>query len=109
MASNNDNLKRADDVEKNWILAKGKKELLKHLRGERLSSTEMIKGKCYECCGGYGDDKVDCGISACPLHPIMPYNLNRNKSLRVMSEEQKRAAGERMRKMQAEKKSNNLE
>jgi hypothetical protein len=102
--STNDDLKRADDVEQNWMLAKGKKELLRHLRGERLSSTEAIKANCYECMGGYGDDKIDCMISACPLHPMMPYNPNRNKTLRVMSEEQKIAAGDRMRKLHSEKK-----
>jgi hypothetical protein len=97
-------LKRADDVEQNWMLAKGKKELVRHLRGGRLSATEAIKAKCYECMGGYGDDKVDCEISACPLRPMMPYNPDKNKSLRVMSDKNKKAASDRMRKLQAGKK-----
>ena len=99
-----DNLNRADDIEKNWMLAKGKKELLRHLRGEVLTSTEMLKSCCYLCMGGYGDDKVDCEIEMCPLHPKMPYNPKKHKSTRIMSEENKIKAGERMRKWQDEKK-----
>jgi len=76
------------------------------LRGERITSTEMVKAKCYECMGGYGDDKADCMITRCPLHPIMPYNENKTK-VRIMSEENKKAVGERMRKIQAEKKAQN--
>jgi len=96
-------LDHADDIEKSWMLAKGKKELLKHLRGERLSSTESIKAKCYECMGGYGDDKVDCEIVMCPLHPIMPYNENKRAG-RELSDESKQKASERFKKMWADKK-----
>lgn len=102
MTTNSDLIK-ADDVENNWILAKGKKELLKHLRGERLTSTEAIKARCYECMGGYGDNKVDCMISACPLHPMMPYSPNRNKAARIMSDEQRKAIGERFAKIRSER------
>jgi len=96
-------LDHADDIEKNWMLAKDKKELLKHLRGERLSSTEAIRAKCYECMGGYGDDKVDCKIAKCPLHSIMPYNEHKQAG-RIVSEEGKKKASERFKKMWAEKK-----
>jgi len=100
---NEDVLKHADDVEKNWMLAKGKNELIKHLRGERLSSTDAIKAKCYECMGGYGDDKIDCGVTICPLHPIMPYNENKRAG-RIVSEETKKKASDRFKEMWAKKK-----
>ena len=99
--------KRIEDIEKNWMLAKGKKELLKHLHGGRLSASEAIKANCYYCMGGYGDSKVDCNISACPLHPKMPYNPDKDKPLKVVSEEQRKAAGERFKKIRDEKASQN--
>ncbi len=55
-------------------LASGKSELLAHMQGETTSRAEAMKAKCFECCNGYIDGKVDCGIPDCPLYPWMPFN-----------------------------------
>jgi hypothetical protein len=53
--------------------AKGRLELIKHLKGIRLTQRRMILAKCYDCMGGYIDGKLDCGVEECPLYPLMPY------------------------------------
>lgn len=59
---------------KKATMARGKRELIAHLEGKRLSYRAMALAKCYECNGGYPDGKADCGIKACPLYPKMPFN-----------------------------------
>lgn len=54
-------------------LSKGKAELLAHMAGKRLSFKKACLAKCFECCNGYIDGKVDCGITDCPLYARMPY------------------------------------
>ena len=61
------------DNQKPGIKALGRKELLRHLKGEKLTQKESIFGKCYECCGGYLDGKYSCEMTECPLFPGMPY------------------------------------
>jgi len=55
------------------VMAKGKAELIKHENGVKLTYRQMVLAKCYECCAGYTDGKVDCGINGCPLYGKMPY------------------------------------
>lgn len=55
------------------IKAKGKNELAKHLKGEKLTFKQAVLARCYDCTGGYTDGKYSCGIPHCPLHPFMPY------------------------------------
>jgi hypothetical protein len=55
------------------ILARGRKELIKHLNGERLTPRQMALAKCYECMGGYADGRRDCLIAKCPIYPLMPF------------------------------------
>ena len=55
------------------LMAKGKAELAKHDNGKRLTYRQMCLAKCYECCVGYTDGKIDCQISGCPLYHMMPY------------------------------------
>lgn len=62
-----------EQVESMGMLAKGKKELLKHLNGESLTIGQMSMANCYMCMGYYVDGKEDCGIGVCPLYPRMPY------------------------------------
>lgn len=71
------------------VKAKGKRELLRHQKGERLTFQAMIQAKCYECCGGYADGRIDCKIPECPLYPQMPYRAGGVKPIRKVSEEQK--------------------
>jgi len=50
----------------------GRRELIKHLKGERISRGEALRAKCYECNGGYPDGAFDCEIEGCPLYPFNP-------------------------------------
>lgn len=58
----------------NGKLRSGKKELLKHLKGERITRSQAVKAHCYDC-SGMGEQK-DCEIEECALLPFSPY---RNK------------------------------
>ncbi len=55
--------------------ALGGKELNKHIDGGKLTLKQMIRAKCFECCGNYADGKEDCSLPDCPLYPMMPYGL----------------------------------
>lgn len=51
----------------------GKRHLITHLEGKRLTRNQIIMAKCCECMGGYVDGRMDCKIPDCPLYPLMPY------------------------------------
>ena len=67
-------LKMLNEIENHGSYGRGRKELIKHLNGERLTQKEMIFAQCYSCMGYYTDGRVDCEMPACPLYPRMPYN-----------------------------------
>lgn len=73
--------------------ARGKRELIRHLLGERLTMKQAILANCYGCTGGYDDSKQDCEITSCPLHPFMPYRKGKDKLKKERSEKQVEAAG----------------
>lgn len=60
-------------------LARGQKEILKHLSGQRLTLKQAVIAHCYDCMGYFADGKVDCNMPDCPLYPHMAYNPNREK------------------------------
>ena len=60
----------------------GRKELIKHLQGNRITQRQIIKAKCFECMGGYADGTFDCHIPDCALYPMMPY-LGKEQTLPV--------------------------
>jgi hypothetical protein len=60
-------------IPKNGVVAKGKKELEAHLRGEKLTPLQILFAKCYECMCGYVDGRMDCEINSCPNYSRMPY------------------------------------
>jgi len=51
----------------------GRRHLINHIHGKRLTQRQCIQAKCYECMNGYRDGAVDCRIPDCPLYPLMPY------------------------------------
>ena len=57
----------------NGIRAIGRKEFERHRSGGRLTQRQAIIARCFDCCGGYVDGKVDCKLTECPLYPFMPY------------------------------------
>ncbi|MBA4419402.1 MAG: hypothetical protein C0392_16080 [Syntrophus sp. (in: bacteria)] len=70
------------DVTK-WKDSKGKKELLKHLRGQSLTWKEAVLAKCADCTCGYDDSKADCKIPDCPLYGHMPYRTVKTEKLKT--------------------------
>jgi hypothetical protein len=58
----------------------GSKSLGRYIAtGEQLTKTNAIKAKCSECMVNYIDGRYDCEITACPLHPFMPYRGKKAK------------------------------
>ena len=67
--------------------ALGGKELNKHIDGGKLTLKQMIRAKCFECCGNYADGKDDCYLPDCPLYPMMPYGVAyRSRVKKVVSQ-----------------------
>jgi len=87
-------LTKLDWIKHEGKTAQGKKELIKHLEGGRLTLKQAIKSHCYDCCGYFFDGKVDCKLPDCSLYPFMAYNPQRNtikykKEGKKMSETEK--------------------
>jgi len=59
--------------------AKGKFQLIQHLKGKPLTRKEAIWSKCYDCMGFYEDGVSDCEIPDCPLYPFNPYSNHSKK------------------------------
>ena len=79
-------IERIENIQRYGKTARGQKEILKHLSGQRLTLKQAVLAHCYDCLGFYADGKVDCNMPHCPLHPFMAYNAERvkrtiNKSL----------------------------
>lgn len=51
----------------------GRRYLLRHVEGQKLTFKQAVLAKCCECMGGYIDGLNDCRVTACPLYPMMPY------------------------------------
>lgn len=76
-------LKQVEELGKAF---QGKQELMKHLRGGRLTMKQAIKANCYECCG-LGDNGIDdCEIPTCPLYPFSQYTPTEKKTKKTISE-----------------------
>ena len=89
---------RLEQVEKYGLNTRDKKYLIAHLSGEKLTPTQAIHAKCYECMGFYADGKADCGISDCPLYPFMRYNPNRIIKKRILTDIQRQSLSDRFKK-----------
>jgi len=79
--------------------ARGKKELSRHIKGDKNTIRQAALAKCYDCTCGYADGKVDCRLKLCPLYPWMPFREGGPlKAVRVLSQEQRETMAARMRK-----------
>ena len=65
--------KLLENIKKNGVLAKGRRELIKHLKGERLTYKQAVLAQCYDCQGYYVDGKRSCRSSHCPLFQFVTY------------------------------------
>ena len=90
------NEKIISDIKRHGKTARGKKELIKHLEGGRLTLKQAVNAYCYSCLGYYADGKQDCKMPRCSLHPFMAYNQNR-----VKRTVKKTMPGDHMEKMRA--------
>lgn len=55
------------------ISSAGKKNLIRHLHGERLTQRQAILAKCCDCTGNHSDGRADCRMPHCSLYPFRPY------------------------------------
>ncbi|OPY76215.1 MAG: hypothetical protein A4E63_00186 [Syntrophorhabdus sp. PtaU1.Bin050] len=78
--------KELRDIEEIGKLAQGKNELIKYLKGGKLSALQAIKAYCYWCNGYCSDGRETCEEKSCALWPHNPYTP---KEKRVMSEKQR--------------------
>ena len=53
--------------------SKGKTNLVKHWKGERLTQRQAILAKCCDCMCYHVDGRLDCKMPHCSLYPWMPY------------------------------------
>lgn len=60
-------------IEGTGISSAGKKNLIRHLKGERLTQRQAIIAKCCDCMGYHGDGRIDCRMPHCSLYPFRPY------------------------------------
>ena len=58
--------------------------------------SKAVRAKCIDCCCGQIAEVRNCTSTSCPLHPFR--NGHNPYTKRVMTDEQKKAAKERMRK-----------
>lgn len=58
----------------------GKNQLIKYLKGDRLTRGQAIKAKCYDC-NGMGDSG-ECDIDTCSLFPYSQFSRERKKAIK---------------------------
>ena len=64
-----DRLKSLEDTP----ASKGKTNLVKNWKVERLTQRQAILAKCADCLCCHVDGRLDCKMPHCPLYPFMPY------------------------------------
>lgn len=68
-----------------------------------VSPLKAIRAKCLDCCCDQRDEVKLCPVTKCPLWEFR-LGKNPNRKSRVMSDEQKAAAKERLAKARASRK-----
>ena len=68
-----------NEIERSGKMAAGRKDLINHLSGKRITQRQAIQATCYECQGYCSDGREDCDKSECPLYPFSQFNPNRSK------------------------------
>ena len=67
------------------------------------SPIKAIRAKCLDCCCDQREEVKLCPATTCPLYPFR-LGKNPNRKARVMTDEQKKAAAERLAKARESKK-----
>ena len=60
-------------IETRGLNTRGKRDYLRHLKGERLTQRQAIAAQCYDCQGFCQDGRPACDIDTCALHPYSPF------------------------------------
>ena len=71
---------------------------------EITSPMKAIRAKCLDCCIGQREEVKLCPAKDCPLYPFR-LGKNPNRKARNFTEEQRKAAAERLKKAREAKKS----
>ena len=58
------NEKTISDIQRHGKTARGKKELIKHLEGGRLTLKQAVNAYCFDCMGYYADGKQKLQFAA---------------------------------------------
>ena len=93
-------------LKKHGKSAQGRKELLKHFNGGKLTRKQAILANCYDCTCYYADGRKDCKMSECPLYPYMPYSSNKIMQKPGLSEQDRARIGARLLKSRKHMKHN---
>jgi hypothetical protein len=96
-------MNRYEDIEQNGALARGKKELLMHLNGEKLTARQAGLGRCYDCMCFFVDGRIDCKCPDCSLYPFMPYS-SKPRTKKIVSAENKENSRKRLEQARKKKK-----
>lgn len=68
----------------------------------KTNPVKAIRDKCIDCVCGSSEEVANCPIEACALYPFR-FGKNPFRAKRVLTEEQKEAATERLRMARAKK------
>ena len=68
----------------------------------KTTPVKAIKAKCLDCCCGDRNEVKECTAKDCPLWSFR-LGKNPNRAPRVLTEEQRKAAGERLAKARAKR------
>lgn len=63
----------------------------------KTNPVKAIREKCIECCCGSTTEVKECTVERCPIFPFR-FGKNPFRQKKEMTEEQRKAAGERLRK-----------
>ena len=77
----------------------GKTNLLKHLRGERLTQRQAILAKCCDCMCYHVDGRLDCRMPHCSLYPYRPYKDDPTPSSKDAISSRRRGAAPHLSKL----------
>ena len=71
---------------KSGKLRKGRRWLIAHLEGQKISRSQAVQAKCYDC-DGMGDSGR-CAMETCPLLPFSPLRAAKRTISRAGTEKQ---------------------
>lgn len=77
---------------KSGVTSAGKTNLVKHLRGERLTQRQAILAKYCDCMGYHVDGRLDCRMPHCSLFPFRQYKDDPSSSSKKAISSRRRGA-----------------